>query len=699
MKAFLNINHGIYLPGIYRSAVIYFRTCMFLYASTIFLSAFLLFQIQPMIAKMILPWFGGSASVWITAMLFFQLALLCGYLYAHWSVRTLSPKGQSLVHLLLLVVSLLFLPIIPSPAWKPAGGADPMVSILGLLAVSIGLPYFLLSATSPLLQAWYARKYKTALPYRLFGLSNLASLLGLLAYPLAIEPNVTLHHQSLAWSMAFGAFVALAMTAAVSSRGSVASAVAPKPAQNESVTVSGPPIFFEKSIWLILAACASTLLLAVTNHLTQNVASIPFLWVLPLSLYLLTFILTFDFERMYSRPAFLWLLLLALGAMAYGLVTWNSHTDLKLVIATYSGGLFFSCMFFHGELVRRKPTPQHLTSFYLMLSIGGAGGGLLVGLAAPRTLPAYFELPITLIFCSALLLFFLDYRRSRWMPAIVWSTAVAVIFASGYYLSAYGDQSRFMARNFYGGLRVTEYQINTQDEIRYLIHGTVTHGMQYVTPSRRNASISYYAPESGIGLAFKALRQSPLRIGVIGLGAGSLAAYARPGDEIRFYEINPLVEDIARKEFTYLSDCRGKADVVIGDGRLSLERESGRIFDLLVVDAFSGDAIPVHLLTRQALELYFSRLSSNGILALHITNTHLELEPVVDKLASSLAKHALLISTISDGQRNIYRSKWALLSSTPITSLAIREAGTKLYSRPDLRVWTDDYNNLFQILK
>ena len=672
---------------------------MILYASTIFLSAFLLFQIQPMIAKMILPWFGGSASVWITAMLFFQMALLCGYLYAHWSVRSLAPKMQSAVHLLLLAGSLLLLPITPSPSWKPVGSADPMVSILGLLAVSIGLPYFLLSATSPLIQAWYARKYKFALPYKLFGLSNLASLLGLLAYPLLVEPNVTLHQQSLCWSTAFGAFVALAMTAAISSRGNSVSDIAQEPTRNESVSAIDPPKFFEKIFWLLLAACASTLLLAVTNHLTQNVASIPFLWVLPLSLYLLTFILTFDYERIYSRRVFLWFLLLALGAMAYGLVKWDSRTDLKLVITTYSAGLFISCMFFHGELVKRKPAPKHLTSFYLMLSIGGACGGLLVGLVAPRALPAYFELPITLIFCSALLLFLLDYRKSRWMLTFGWATAVAVIFTSVYYLSVFGDQSRVMARNFYGGLRVTEYQKNTPDEIRYLIHGTVTHGMQYTLMSRRNASISYYGPESGIALAVNALRHSPLRIGVIGLGAGSLATYARQGDEIRFYEINPLMEEIARKEFTYLSDCRGKVDVVIGDGRLSLEREPGRMFDLLVVDAFSGDAIPVHLITRQALELYFSRLSPNGILALHITNTHLELEPVVEKLATSLAKHSLLITNDSDEQRNIYRSKWALLSSTPITSPAIREAGIKLFSRPDLRVWTDDYNNLFQILK
>ncbi|HTF99273.1 MAG TPA: fused MFS/spermidine synthase [Nitrospirota bacterium] len=672
---------------------------MVLFASTIFLSAFLLFQIQPMIAKMILPWFGGSASVWITAMLFFQSALLFGYLYAHWSVRRLSSKTQALVHVGLLCVSIMFLPIAPSPAWKPAGNEDPILRILGLLSLSIGLPYLLLSSTSPLIQAWYARKYKASLPYRLFGLSNLASLLGLLAYPVLVEPNVTIRYQSLGWSTGFAVFALLAAASAFAGRAVDPAEPVPAAEQGPAEAETAPPKLREKIFWLVLACAASTLLLAITNHLTQNVASIPFLWVLPLSLYLLTFILVFDFERIYSRKVFLWLLLIALGAMAYGLVTWNSHTNIRLVIATYASGLFISCMFFHGELSKRKPAPRYLTSFYLMLSIGGALGGVLVGLGAPRFLPAYFELPIALIGCSALLLLILDYRKSRIALGLGWATTSAVILASGYYISAYGDSVRVMARNFYGGLRVTEYNRGTDDEIRYLIHGTVTHGTQFTAPRRQRELISYYGPESGISLAAKYLRHSPLRIGVIGLGAGSLAAYAREGDVIRFYEINPQIEELARKEFTYLASCRGKVDVVIGDGRLSLEREPSQQYDLLVADAFSGDAIPVHLLSKQAGELYFRHLKGSGILALHITNTHLDLEPVVEKLATALGKQAVIVATETDEERNIYRSKWALLSSSPITSPAIRKAGKKPAPRPGLRIWTDDYNNLFQILK
>ncbi len=410
---------------------------MSLYAITIFLSAFLLFQIQPMIAKMILPWFGGSASVWITAMLFFQTALLGGYLYAHWTIRNLKPQIQAWVHAALLALSLLLLPVVPSAAWKPSGAEDPILRIAGLLAVSIGLPYFLLSTTSPLLQAWYARRYKAALPYRLFGLSNLASLAGLLAYPVLIEPNVTLRHQSLGWSAAFAVFAALGVATASVSRGGDAGACAPGKSREDEAACRKPGVL-DQLFWVLLACCASMLLLSVTNHLTQNIASVPFLWVLPLSLYLLTFILTFDFERLYNRRVFSWLMVLALIGMAYGLTEWDSHTNLRLVIPAFCAGLFVCCMFCHGELVKRKPAPRYLTSFYLMLSIGGALGGLLVGLAAPRVLPAYFELPIALMLCSVLLLLVIEYRRSWVLLFASWGTATAVVLMSGYYIVAYG---------------------------------------------------------------------------------------------------------------------------------------------------------------------------------------------------------------------------------------------------------------------
>jgi len=673
---------------------------MFMYATTIILSAFLLFQVQPMIAKMILPWFGGSAAVWITAMLFFQTALLGGYLYAHWSIRSLRPRTQAAVHAVLLCASLLVLPMAPSLAWKPAGNEEPITRILGLLLVAVGLPYFLLSTTSPLIQAWYSRKHQMAIPYRLFGLSNLASLLGLVAYPVFVEPNVTLRQQSLGWSAAYAVFVVAAMIVAfVSGRSVAPDACAPSNGPSPDDPDCVPPTVRVQILWMLLAGCASTLLLAVTNHLTQNVASIPFLWILPLCLYLLTFILTFDLERLYHRKMFIWLQATALGAMAYGLSHWNSHTSLKLVIPVFSAGLFFSCMFCHGELVKRKPAPRYLTSFYLMLSLGGALGGLLVGVIAPKVLPGYFELPLALMACAVLVLVVLDYRKWRFTLAVCWAIAAAVLVAGSYYVASYRDSALVMVRNFYGGLRVQVNDKGTDHETRALVHGTVDHGMQFTRPDKQQEHITYYSAGSGVGLAIQHLRLASMKVGVIGLGAGSLAAYAGPGDVFRFYEINPLVEQLARKEFTYLNDCRGSVDVVLGDGRLSLEREPDQQYDLLVVDAFSGDSIPVHLLTLQAMELYFRHLKPEGILALHITNTHLDLAPVVERLCSTLGKQAVVIENARDGIRKIYRSDWALVSSHVIRSQAIEEAGDELDARPDLRVWTDDYNNLFQILK
>jgi predicted O-methyltransferase YrrM len=673
---------------------------MFLYALTISLSAFLLFQIQPMIAKMILPWFGGSAAVWITAMLFFQTALLGGYLYAHWCIRSLKPKTQAVVHALLLGSSLILLPITPALSWKPSGGEDPILRILGLLTVSVGLPYFLLSTTGPLIQTWYARKHQSSLPYRLFGLSNLASLLGLLAYPVLVEPNVTLRQQSIGWSTAYAAFVVLgAFAAFISSRGTVIDSWTQNEETSQDAASCRPPQVREQILWLLLAACASTLLLSVTNHLTQNVASIPFLWVLPLSLYLLTFVLSFDYERLYHREVYTWLMVLALGGMAYSLSHWNSRTNLRLVIPAFSAGLFICCMFYHGELVTRKPAPRYLTSFYLMVSLGGALGGVLVGLVAPNVLPGYLELPIALIACVILMLSVLDYRAWRVTIVVSFVAAVCVVWAAGYYISSYTKSVRVMQRNFYGGLRVNENDTGTEDETRMLVHGTVDHGMQFTAPKRQGLPITYYGRESGVGLAIKSLRHSSLRVGIIGLGAGSLAAYARPGDVLRFYEINPLVVKLARSEFTYLANCRGAAQVVLGDGRLSLEQEPNQKFDLLVVDAFSGDSIPVHLFTLPALELYFRHLKPDGILALHITNTHLDLAPVVETLRRVLGKHAVLISNEKDHEHKIYRAAWALVSSKPVTSSAIQRVGAGLPFRQELRVWTDDYNNLFQILK
>jgi spermidine synthase len=358
-----------------------------------------------------------------------------------------------------------------------------------------------------------------------------------------------------------------------------------------------------------------------------------------------------------------------------------------------------SCMFLHGELVRRKPATQYLTSFYFMLSLGGALGGLLVGLVAPKVLSGYFELPLALIACSILMIVVLEYRSHRATVLVIWLTAAIVFWAAVIYVISYKESSRVMMRNFYGGLRVQEYGKGTRDEIRILVHGTVDHGTQLTAPGRRSEHLSYYGLQSGVGLAIDALPRSPLRVGIIGLGAGSLASYAKPGDVFRFYEINPLVEIIARTEFTYFADCRGKTEIVMGDGRLSLEREQVQNYDLLVVDAFSGDAVPVHLLTRQAWEIYFRHLKDHGILALHITNTHLDLAPVIATLSRELGKYAVKIVEEKKEALNIYGTTWALVSAQPIKSHKIQDVGEVLIARPGSRIWTDDYSNLFQILK
>ena len=369
-----------------------------LYAATIFLSAFLLFLVQPIIARQILPWFGGAASVRAVCLVFFQSVLLAGYAYADWSSRRVAPRTQAKIHIALLAVSLLLLPIVPDARWKPGedGGAAPVLAIMGLLGVTIGLQYFLLSATSPLLQAWHWRHYKHAVPYRLFALSNFASLLALLSYPVAIEPWLRSAIQSYGWSALYGVFAVLcACTACVSAR-----AAGDKPAPTVAATDDArPPTLQQRASWIVYAGMGSCLLLGVTNHLTQNIASIPFLWLAPLSLYLITFILCFDHPRWYVRPVFMALLAAALPAMAWA----TDSLDLYIAAPLYAVGLFVCCMFCHGELYRLRPAPRYLTTFYLMISIGGALGALLIGIAAPLLLKGYFELEITLVACALLL--------------------------------------------------------------------------------------------------------------------------------------------------------------------------------------------------------------------------------------------------------------------------------------------------------
>jgi len=667
---------------------------MLLYAAPIFLGAFLLFLVQPIIAKQILPWFGGSAAVWATCMVFFQLVLLVGYAYADVTTRRLAPKRQVVLHVALLAASLAALPIMPDASWKPAGDENPSWRILGLLAVTIGLPYFLLATTSPLLQAWFARRFHHAIPYRLFALSNLASLLALLAYPVLIEPWISTVTQSVAWSVFYGVFALLCGVAAVTSWRHTAAASG----DTAPPAVEAPPRASQQLTWLMLAAMASFLLLAVTNHICQNVASLPFLWILPLSFYLATFIFCFDHPRWYRRNVFLLLAAIVLPVMAY----YSDSLDLKVVIPMYLAGLFICCMFCHGELALLKPAPRHLTSYYLMISLGGALGGLLVGLVAPYVLRGYFELAIGLIAC-ALVLLYRTVRMPWWAMLVSAAVVGATAWGAGKAIDYQISNTRVMMRNFYSVLKTRQY--SDPVPFRSLVHGGIMHGGQLLDPDMHMRPSSYFGTTSGYGRLFASLPPAPRKVGVIGLGAGSIIAYARKGDVFRFYEINPQVVELAHREFTFMADTPAKIEVVLGDGRLSLEREASQQFDVLAMDAFSGDSIPLHLLTREAMAIYLRHLKPGGVLAFQATNRFINIAPVVASLAAEYGLTAVMISDSPESEEGpdywtsstdqiLVTSNRALLDAEPIHSVA-----TVLAPKPGFRIWTDNFNNLLSVLK
>jgi len=664
---------------------------MFLYAVTIFLSAFLLFLVQPIIAKQILPWFGGAASVWIVCLVFFQSILLLGYAYADFIARRLTPRVQAFVHGALLIVSLLVLPITPDPSWKPLGDENPSWRIVALLTVTIGLPYFLLSSTSPLVQAWFARTRPGASPYRLFALSNLASLLALFGYPIVVEPLVATRTQSGIWSVAFAVYVLACAICAWQAHRSTPLATAGAVRSDD-----GPaPKLADYALWATLAAIGSVLLLAITNHLTQNIASVPLLWVVPLGLYLITFILSFDAAGWYQPRWYAFALSLLLVVAVYSLVSPDMRMNLWVQVGLFLAILFVACMLCHTELAHLKPAPGHLTGFYLTLSLGGAAGAVLVGLVAPVTLPDYLELEIGLVTLTALL--WLRMREWRIRVALTVTLVTLSILGFRHAFNVFDSKASF-ARNFYGVVHVATLGApNSPDRARALVHGVIDHGRQFLAPERRREPVSYFRPSGGIGRAISMLPERPRRMGVVGLGPGALAAYGRPGDVIRFYEINTLVLDLARSHFTFMSDSPSQIETVLGDGRLALEREAPQAYDLLVADAFSGNAIPVHLITSEALALYRRHIAPGGIIAFNVSNRYVDMAPMVRKIAQAQGMHAVLCRD-SDGRVAI--SSWVLVSNDP-----------NLADHPALRgivqpiadtsagLWTDDFNNLLQVLK
>ncbi|MDB5297740.1 MAG: integral rane protein-like protein [Phycisphaerales bacterium] len=733
-----------------------------LFAATVFAGAFLLFQVQPLIGKYVLPWFGGGPAVWTTCMLFFQVLLLGGYAYAHLLASRFRPRAQVGIHLVVLVAALCLLPITPSDRWKPTGPQHPTGQILLLLAAGVGLPYFALSATGPLMQAWFGRVCRGTSPYRLYALSNVGSLLALLSYPFVFEPNLTRRTQALMWSVGLGGFALLCAGcgrlvwwARASDAGADGAPMRAFPVVvNDVAAVSttdvsadlnyaAPGALAAKAfpatesrlaqaarvgLWVLLPACASTLLLAVTNKLCQDVAVVPFLWILPLAVYLLSFVLTFEDPRWYFRPVWVPATAVALWALCHALRWGISEVEVRDQVLTYAAALFVCCMGCHGELVRLRPPAERLTGFYLAVSAGGALGGLFVSVAAPALFPDFFELQVGLFACGVLVAaaLLLDPRSSvRGRPGTagggvrprrpfelardVVTPLVLVIAVAALGRTLYRNVRTTLSgtpstRNFYGVLRVYEEDL-PDGTLRRLQHGAILHGAQFVDGDRSAEPITYYAATSGVGRAAAAIheRPAPAHIGVVGLGVGTMAAHGRAGDTVRFYEIDPAVRDVATSRFSYLSGSKAAVTVVLGDARLSLEREPSQGFDLLALDAFSSDAIPVHLLTREAFEVYGRHLRPNGILAVHVSNRHLDLAPVVYRLAGLLGYSAKWVSDDDDGgdiARDV--SDWILLSrdANALDVPGIRAAERPPPAeRPDLRPWTDDDANLYKVLK
>ena len=686
---------------------------MLLFAATVFTSAFLLFLVQPIIAKQILPWFGGNASVWTVCMVFFQLVLLGGYAYADSLSRRLAPRGQAIVHTLLLMASLAFLPILAAESWKPGPDTEPSLRILLLLAWTIGLPYFLLSTTGPLVQAWFARGYPSATVYRLFALSNLASLVALIAYPPLIEPAISLQAQSYAWSAVYAVFALLCgLSAWKAARHPAATRNIGSNEKTEEKEDSNPHAT-DYLLWLTLSALGSLMLLAVTSHITQNVASVPFIWIVPLVLYLLSFILVFDVgggrarSGWYARIWGLPMLFVLLAAMSYALYENLGVMKIRYTIALYCAGLFAACMFCHGELAALRPAPRYLTRFYLMVSIGGAAGGLFVGLVAPRVFHIFLELPIALVACGALAAL-LTWRTARnasgkllyAVPAFALALTAVVAWHVFEYVAYINSNALLMTRNFYGTLRVKQHGRGDDPEAtRALVHGVINHGWQYVDPGLRAEPISYFGPGSGIAKALDFYRERPRRVGVIGLGVGVFMAWGRPGDYFRIYELDPDVVRIAREQFWYLADSKATIEVVTGDGRLSMERDPPQKFDLISVDAFSSGAIPIHLLTREALQAYRRHLAPGGVIVYNVTNRFVNLAPQL-KLVAEAERMQILLINDEPSEDKYSGTAYVLVTENPQILADKRFADADdIEPIPGLETWTDGFNNLFKVVR
>ncbi len=667
-----------------------------LYTLTVFLSAFLLFSLEPLIAKQILPWFGGSAAVWSTCLVFFQVVLLAGYYYASLLVQIESRRMQATLHLLVLVLSLALLPIGPGLHWRTAGMNDPTLLLLRMLGASIALPFLALSATSPLLQHWLgAAGHKT--PYWLFAVSNFASLTALISYPLLVEPRLDMSSQRTVWSILYVAF-AIACTGAA-----ILGTIAVRTQSDSRETVAGRNEFSvgRKFLCLISSAVGSMLLLALTNHLTENVAPVPLLWVLPLAVYLLTLVLAFSSVGFYRRMLWLRFLAVGLGILGYEIYDINAIEAIQVSVPVGLAGLFVCCLFCHGELSKLRPEPRHLTGYYLLIAAGGATGAIFVGLISPAVFAGIYELPVSLI-ATATLAVIVIWPLGDWPLRVLWCGIVVATIALLYVnVQSYAKNTLSLRRSFYGSLRVVQSPLAGERQTRTLFHGTTEHGAQFLLPPMRFRPTTYYGPDSGIGIVLRECFASPMRVAVVGLGVGTIAAYGRDGDNFRFYEINPQVEDMATSLFFYLRESHAETTIVTGDARLSLEAERGPPFDVIALDAFSGDAIPVHLITQEALSIYLKQLKPDGVLAFHVSNNYLDLGSVVEQLATTAGYAALLAHNHEDDENLLLPADWVIVTrnQSVLNNPSLKAHAMAIASRTGLRPWTDDYNNLLQIIR
>ena len=684
------------------------RPTRLLYAATIFLSSLLLFLIEPIAAKQLLPILGGSSAVWLTCLVFFQITLLLGYLYAHWIAASNTSKP---IHLPLLALGLATLALPSFTSISP--NSEPVRTIFLNLTRTIGLPFLLLASTTPLLQVWLARSESTAVPYRLFALSNVGSLLALFLYPTLIEPHLTLHHQQILWRTAFALYATLAATVTLRTNPQPNQ---PEPAANTQHLV---PSTQQLALWFLLPMAAAMQLTAITAHLTQNIAAIPLLWMLPLGVYLLSFILAFEYSRLYSRPIITRLLVVFICALGYELSKTDTSFPIALTIVIFLVECFIACLFCHAETHALRPTdPRQTTLFYLLIAAGGATGTFFIGIACPLLFSANYDLALAFLVTAALALVVL--WRQGWAQQLLWTTATIGMLVLAIMLHvAYTRDALFLTRNFYGSLRVKQtYHAPHQDlaanepqnlpinqqaaPTRMFLNGTIQHGTQIFSSALSRTPTTYYATNSGIGLALTlCCNGRPRNIGVIGLGAGTLAAYGQPGDRFRFYELNPAVPPVAQTLFTYLRDSPAKNTIILGDGRASLAKEAPQKFDVLVIDAFSGDAIPLHLLTTQAIALYQKHLAPGGILAFHVSNQYVDLPPEIALLAADAHLTPILIDSPANNAEGAYRASWVLVTNNPtfLADPTVTQNSVPIEKVPGTRLWTDDYSSLVPLLK